>query len=306
VSNDVSLRPCDAGSGRSRWRRSWLWLTVGIVVVGTLVFGAIRYGSERHPSAASAGDTGPIAVITSDPTCAEFLPTNIEVFEKLRSKDPDVRNLKSVGAPLEVIAGLAQKTHHRVTRELYEQYIAYTYALLESSARPEQVGREEGAIFALPGVAHTLVGICEAITSGAATQSTPTGDTLPVSDTAPPAGTPSHPAVFLLTPERTCENWRTTAVALGPDDTFKATTDSSPQIGTEAEFPTQQSLSDRIGYLSLPENRGDNPTFRDFSDLGRAYLIGYQESSKSDMLATYHAVVKLLRGACAYSELSRP
>ncbi len=65
MSKDVSLRPCGAGSGRSRWRRSWLWLTVGIVVVGTLVFGAIRYGSERHPSAANSESLRSIALITT-------------------------------------------------------------------------------------------------------------------------------------------------------------------------------------------------------------------------------------------------
>ena len=129
------------------------------IVAAVLLFGdggsgGPKDGSDNGPgqetaAVASAKDTGPIAVITDDPSCTAWTSINNELAnsgqglwnERDRSVPASAWTPKqraqfiAAGQSMRNAAaqtvGLVKLTPHRVMRELYQQFIAYARAYSE-------------------------------------------------------------------------------------------------------------------------------------------------------------------------------
>lgn len=132
-------------------RRRWLKLAPVLAVVVMLANGACsgRGGGDLATGdVASAADTGPVAVITEDPTCIEFSAFTIDAGNKLdagfnkvdasipaSSWSEQTRQAYESGRGAlteyaDRVVGLSKKTPHRVMRELYGQLTAYYRAFV--------------------------------------------------------------------------------------------------------------------------------------------------------------------------------
>src|SRR6476620_11631561 len=144
----------------------WLLVAVAILLVIAISVGVTlfftRGGSGRDgptstsssPTAsgdvASTNDTGPVAIITSDPTCKSWrvLQNTLAAAEangwsKADKSIPASEWSPSQRTQFEAVANsmrstadqavaLAEQTPHRVMRELYEQFIAYGRAYADA------------------------------------------------------------------------------------------------------------------------------------------------------------------------------
>jgi hypothetical protein len=142
-------------------------------------------GRNNAPSQiASANDKGPVTVITQDPTCDKWMPINSAVAAQENNgwdkQDPsvpasewtsDVRaQYDGVAAALKNAADqtveLAKQTPHRVMRELYEQYIAYSRAYAEKI--PAYTVADKPLAGVSTSIGSALTSACMAITYGSA------------------------------------------------------------------------------------------------------------------------------------------
>ena len=111
----------------------------------------VTAGSGSSSEFASANDTGPVTIITEDPSCAPWLPIANTFSDSSKNswgkRDPSVpatawnaeqrAQYQSMGdamkAAAEQAAPLTKTTPHRVMRQLYEQYIAYIRAFVDKT-----------------------------------------------------------------------------------------------------------------------------------------------------------------------------
>jgi hypothetical protein len=128
-------------------------LVIGVTIGGTLLFtrggggGGTTSASGAPSDVASANDTGPVAILTDEPTCRTIFGI-ADVQDKgwgdqrstLRppptwTSDQRAQVQAVMKATLNVaeqVTGLAKQTPHRVGRELYKQFIAYGRAYADA------------------------------------------------------------------------------------------------------------------------------------------------------------------------------
>ena len=131
---------------------------IGVTIGATLLFTRGGGGTSATPSTsasaddiASADDTGPVSIITDEPTCKTFNGINNSLAatqakgwgdQRERSapqpSGPPISGLKFMRsqrlcATPPIIETLARQTPHRVVRELYEQFIAFGRAYAGAS-----------------------------------------------------------------------------------------------------------------------------------------------------------------------------
>ena len=146
--------------GPPRGNRRWLLLAlaavavVAVTVACTLLFTNRGSGNQAAPGGAgsgvagpsggiaSANDTGPVGIITEEPTCERLLAMQSQVSAQLvdwAQRDasipasawtPEQRQMFETAGRVfrgeaDQLIPLARETPHRVMRELYEQIIAY-------------------------------------------------------------------------------------------------------------------------------------------------------------------------------------
>ncbi|TPW90275.1 hypothetical protein [Mycolicibacterium fortuitum] len=141
-------------------------------------------GSGSSSEFASANDTGPVTIITEDPSCAAWTPIQNTLADSENNgwADRDASIPASVWSPeqrqqyqdvgqamrsaADQTVPLAKLTTHRVMRELYVQFIAYSSAYADKIATyappDDHFARTSSTISA------ALGDICAAITNGAA------------------------------------------------------------------------------------------------------------------------------------------
>ena len=166
-------------------------ITVGLTLIATSTSGdgGTTASSSKAPSDfASANDTGPVQVITSEPTCNSFVGINNNLADIQANGWGAQRNTlgpvqewtneqrEQVAAvatatrnAADQIAPLAKETPHRVVRELYQQFIAYGRAYADKV--PNYLPDDNGLASANVNASSALVGICNAITYGSASRS---------------------------------------------------------------------------------------------------------------------------------------
>lgn len=246
---------------------------------------------------ASANDRSPAGIILDDPTCQSWTPiaaafghassggwdtrdpaipaTNWTPEQRMQYEAVEVALRDAADRTVE----LARQTPHRVMREIYEQFIAYSR---EYVSRIDSY-TERADIFARVAVStsEALSGICGAITYGAA------GARAPL---VPPAGPPisvASPAdpgsaeVFLSEANPVCPEW------LKVVNKFLADTEAWRSIdpNTPATELTQEERAINASVMPIMEafatetqllgNRSDNAVWADYATLSAQYRRAY-------------------------------
>lgn len=266
---------------------------------------------------ASADDTGPITVITDEPSCAPVRPILETRAHAQRNgwdrRDPavpatewtpDVREqFEAVGESMRVSADqlvpIAEMTPHRVMRELYEQLIAYSRAYAD--AIPTYVAVDNNLAVVANSISEAISSICAAIDFKSAAARAPLVPPLSPPDQVPPLGDLSQPQRYLTEPNPVCEDWASALAAYQSE--IKPWTVTSPDIPagqwsneqkrlTDDVIPVMQDFAREVN--SLGEESG-NGTLRDVAQLSAQYRNAYVAA-----LPTYVPADKYLLMASNY------
>jgi hypothetical protein len=252
-------------------------------------------GSSSAPSdIASANDTGPVSIVTVEPTCDGWYATNNMVADAqnkgwandrnslgtVSQWTPDQRaHVQVAGDAMrrgaDQLVSLAKQTPHRVVRELYGQLIAYMRAYL--AAVPTYTPKDNNLADATVNVAFAITSLCNAITYGSAPLMT---DVDPASEpTAPqPPGDLASPQRFMTTAYAGCQDW------LQRQDKYAADTADWSRIPSstpgsqwtpeerainEAAFPIISAFADATEKAGRASG---NPVLEDFAVAAAVYL----------------------------------
>ncbi|OBB08700.1 hypothetical protein A5664_00790 [Mycolicibacterium fortuitum] len=282
-------------------------------------------GSGSNSEFASANDTGPITIITEDPSCAAWTPiinTMIDSSHGWAERDPsipasvwspDLRALyQRAGSALEAAADqtvpLVKLTPHRVMREVYEQFIAYARAFADRI--PTYAPSDNALDLTARTATNIVTRVCQAITSGSAAARAPlvqAGD--PPSQVAA-VGDPANPERFLTSPNDVCREWQSAAAQFLTDIDAWRHTDSNVPAGQWG--PEQRALSDQIAPILKTSadtmvqlgGRSGNPIWNDFAELAAQYRRAYAQAlptyTQADVNLYYVGLYPagVIRGAC--------
>lgn len=292
------------------------WLLIGVAVLlviaisvgATLLFtrdggsGTTQTATGNPPAAgdiASANDTGPVSVITEDPTCAAWRPiantlANVQARgwnerdESIPASNwpPEVRQqYEAVATAMRQAADqtvpLTLKTPHRAMRELYEQSIAYWRAFADTV--PTYEPRNNHLSNAAGNASSAIVSICAAIDSDAAAARL---GSLPVaavpSEVLAPLY-PDPPSIFIseLPEGNICSEWPQIVGEF--DSSTEAWRNLDPQIPATQWTPEQRTVMDQTGQIILRFSaelvdlsmKTENPTWIDFAELADQYWNAY-------------------------------
>ncbi|OMC37255.1 hypothetical protein A5742_09920 [Mycolicibacterium fortuitum] len=318
-----------SGGGKVKWVLGGLAVVLAIalaVVVTVLVVkpapgtpaGPPNAGGDSSTSElASANDTGPITIITEDPSCAAWTPIQSTMADSTEknwgSRDPSIpasRWSPDQRAQYEAVAQamlngaeqakpLAKLTPHRVMRELYEQFIAYTRAF--AGRVPTYTSSDDALARTAITAAELILNICEAAKFGSASARAPLVPAVPTSDNAAQPQDPADPQRFLASPNPTCPDWQTTTEKFRADTADWEKTDPNIPVGQWS--PEQKSLNDEVATtmresadaLEALGRRSDNPVVDDFAVLAAQYRRAYVAA-----LPTYQRADKYLYKASLY------
>lgn len=263
---------------------------------------------------ASANDTGPVAVITEDPTCAMARPIlDMRANEQRNGwidRDPSIpaaawtpdarAQYESVGESMRTSAyqlvPIAKLTPHRVMRELYEQLIAYSRAYADSIAT--YAPADDNLALASVSAAAAITNICAAIDYGSAESRGPLVEPLPEPSQVTSVTNPAEAERFLADRNPVCGAWDDAWSQFENDALAWLPTD--PDIPASQWSPEQQKINDEIdpvmrrfaSQLQALGARSENSTLRDFADLSAQYRRAYVLA-----LSTYTPADKYLANA---------
>lgn len=248
----------------------------------------------------SATDTGPVTVITEDPTCDPQRPIlNMRAAQQENGwdkRDPSIpaeawtsemrAQYEAVGESMRVSADqlvpIAKMTPHRVMRELYEQLIAYSRAYADSI--PNYTEEDDNLARAAIATASVIANICSAIEYGSAGARGPLVPPLsPPQDVAPVAD-PGNPERFLPAENQVCREWEDTWKQFHEESREWATTD--PSLSASEWGPEQKAINDDVASIMMAladklqemGERSGNPVLRDFANLSAQYRRAYVQA----------------------------
>ncbi|MCK0174363.1 hypothetical protein [Mycolicibacterium sp. F2034L] len=276
---------------------------------------------------ASAGDTGPVSIITEDPTCDAWGRVGRDYASSLGRVNWDTRDRSlpaaawtapqasmyeaaqsAMTAASNQANNLSRQTPHRVMRKLYLQFNAYT---TEFSKRiPDYQPDDDDFIAVSDAIGSALSNICSSVSFGSAKSVAPL---VPAAN--PPTkvdeqidGGPSQVFLDQLVPA--CSEWETaaqefsdeTAAWLAIDPAISAA-DWTPQQRSinDAVVPIMTESADEVEELS---RRSENSTFEDFGVLAaqyrRAFALAVPSYTAADGFLSQSAafLVKTVVWAC--------
>lgn len=312
-------------------RRTRLWWALGAAalvaavvatVTGVALTAAHRDGAagtaasptSSGPAAApvaSSNDTGPVGIITDEPTCSTWEPIGhtwlvtapTETWDKTHPGqqlpveiagavwNPEQRAAMQKTASATRLAAtktmaLTRTTPHRVTRELYEQFIIYGRAFadaIENNYLPAQSALGATAESAF----NALVSLCQTVDNGVAAARSSLASAL---DSPPHPGPPqdlAHPQRFLTTSDLTaCGEFRTLSRKYNDNPTFKDWDKSDHLTPATMWTPEQRALNEAVVpvMVNLADDmqrtvaRGNNPVMQDLGDLAAQYQRVYAKA----------------------------
>ncbi|GAB5896408.1 hypothetical protein [Mycolicibacterium mageritense] len=254
-------------------------------------------GNKSNSDIASANDTGPVAIITEDPTCAAQSPIFTTLAAQTKNgwekRDPSIpaaewtpeiraqyetagQAMRSAGDQL---VPLAKLTPHRVMRELYEQYIAYSRAYVDRISNYTAV--DDYLVSAANYTANSIGNICAAIEYKSAAARSPLVPPLPAASTVGRVDAVAAPHRFLGEPNQICGDWQG---ALSQADSDLSDWLSIPSDLPATEWsPEQRAINERAATImsrlasqqqELGERSG-NAILQDFASLAAQYRRGY-------------------------------
>lgn len=246
---------------------------------------------------ASAGDVGPVAIITSDVTCqswrAVYTTLTDAQTDGWERRDPATpatawtpeqrAQFDRVGDALRSTADdavdLARRTPYRAMRELYEAYIAYGRAYADSLA--DYQAQDDAFARANTAAAQAISEICAATDSGAALARATA--VLPVGPPAAPAppGDPAGAQPFIPEAGPTCARWVPAEAALTAE--VQPWLNLDPAVPPDRWTPEQRAVADRTATvftrsaatLEADGRRSGNAVFEDFATLAAQYLRAF-------------------------------
>ncbi|MCV7286137.1 hypothetical protein H7J87_12440 [Mycolicibacterium wolinskyi] len=312
---------------------------IALAIVGTMHFtrpdagasNADAPGNNTHTEFASADDTGPAGIITDDSTCEAWrtISHDMEAVSdavKWNEQDysvpatqwnPDQRaafekKRTALTAAMPNVADLAKQTPHRVMRELYGQYIAYSQAWID--AMPTYSPPDNYTVAASNVFYTALNRVCDAIYFRGAQQTAPLIATAsPPSDAqAPSSDSASRPGRFLSDNHGTCGDWMALVTRFDHDPRADAWADLDPNIAVAEWSPEYKAVVDAVlpllvAYADDMERLGrdsGNPVWEDFAVLAAQYVRAYIEAAPTfspnyaDMTLTATAVANAINWAC--------
>lgn len=276
-----------------------------------------RTSSEPTSDVASANDTGPVAIITEEPTCAPVRPILI-AFSDAQQNGWDRRDAsipasewthevrvqyEEVGDAMRETADrlvpMVKLTPHRVVRELYEQMIAYLRAYAQAIPRyrpaDDFLARSGNA------AADAISNICKSIEYGAAAARARMVTPLAAPEVLAPVGDIANPQRLLTEIDPVCAEWADAVSEFQRDAAAWGTT--SPDIPASQWSSEQRALNDQVvpvmqtfaDRLVALGQRTSNPTLRDFAELSALYRSAYIEAIPTYMPADQYLTAASIR-----------
>lgn len=300
-----------------------LLAVVGVTVAVTLsVSGNQESGpdnsslaSDRSPSdIASVDDTGPVAIITDDPSCAPVRPI-LETRAAVQRNGWDTRDAsipatewtseiraqydvvgESMRVSAEQLIPVAKLTPHRVMRELYEQLIAYSRAYAD--AIPTYTAADDILAVVSATTGNAISHICGTIDYGSAAARAPLVKPVSGSIDVAPVRDPADARPFLTDVNPVCGDWMETVQGFQRD--VKEWAATSPNIPAGQWSPEQRALNEEVApvmrrvasEMQALGSQSGNAIFQDFADLAALYRNAYVEA-----LPTYTPADRYLSSA---------
>ncbi|MFL0292244.1 hypothetical protein ACJH6J_14460 [Mycobacterium sp. SMC-18] len=261
---------------------------------------------------ASANDTGPVSVITEDPSCAPWGPINDTLANVTKNggwstRDaaipasewtPEMRTTYQIAADAfrtsaDQAIPLIKLTTHRVMRELYQQYVAYMRAFVDRVSN--YTANDNDLVVTGATLGGVINGVCQAITFGSAAARGPLVPTAEPPSSIAPIGNADKPIQFLTAPYQGCQDWNRSVddilndpayIAWNKQDSSIPASSWSPQYKAENEavkplFTRSSDVVEKLGRQS------SNPVIEDFGVLaaqyGRAFNQGISTYTRSDI-----------------------
>ncbi|WP_454787518.1 hypothetical protein [Mycolicibacterium lutetiense] len=275
--------------------------------------------NAANPDIASANDTGPVSVITEDPSCATQSPIIIAYANRTKNgwekRDPEqpaaewtpeIRSqFEAAGQAFRDAADQlipsAKLTPHRVMRELYEQFIAYGRAYADSI--PTYTPIDNQLALVAVNTADAIDRICAAIGYGSAAARGPLVPALPKPSDIAPVRNPSDAQKMLSEPNPVCSEWSSALEQYYTSS--KAWNAISPDIPGVDWSPEQRKINDDVTpvmrllntQLSALGRESGNPTLQDFANLAVQYRKAYLEALPTYTPADNYLVIAASRTA---------
>jgi len=315
----------------------WLLVTVAVLLVITISVGVTlvvtRDGSGGDPTytstppisdIASANDTGPVSIVTADPTCDSWRALQDTLASSQsdgwRKRDPSApasdwtpqqrAQYEAAGTGMRTAAdqavGLAKQTPHRVMRELYEQFIAYGRAYADSLATytPDN-DFLAGANISL---SSAIAGVCDAITFGKVVSRASSVPSASSPSRHPDLGDPADPQKFLKEPGRQCSEWVADAATFREQlrawelvDPKIAATDWTPEQ-RGVQNATANALDDYADDIEKLGRDSANAVFEDLATLAAQYFRAYSNATPTYTVADNEIITPGLRIANAITD----
>ncbi|MCV7206110.1 hypothetical protein H7J71_29315 [Mycolicibacterium peregrinum] len=265
---------------------------------------------------ASANDTGPINIITEEPTCDAWNNIAREYTDTTKSINWDDRDIsvpatawtseqravyETMKKALTQASGqtvpLAKATPNRTVRTLYEQFIAYSQAFVERI--PKYVAEDDDSMSVINAAAASMTNICGAITSRAAQAAAPL-----VPDVSEPTNTArtdgGAPSKLQMEPNSVCGDWETLTAKFDSDseqwnpiDKAISAKDWTPEQRSinEAFVPVLSENADEVERLG---RKSGSSRFEDLAVLEaqyrRAFAIALPNYAPRDVYLALSAV----------------
>ncbi|UNB52756.1 hypothetical protein [Mycolicibacterium sp. YH-1] len=308
-------------------------LVIGVSIGATLLFTRDGGNDPSNPPTsgtpadiASANDTGPVSIITEEPTCKAFNTINNGLASIVGNGWGDVRDklgpisqwtseqrnqVEAVASAMQNAADqvvpLARQTPNRVVREIYEQFIAYGRAYADSVAN--YVPADNQLASANVSASGAIIGICNSIELESAGRSLALAPTEPPTSTVAPSD-PQDAERFITAPSTMCTEWVDRLdqfIADTPDwqtrDGSVPASDWTPERRAveQAATPLLTAYADQIAAVG---RASDNATLEDLSVAASLYLHAYIAAgdgyTKADSWLAYTGfrIANLVSAAC--------
>ncbi|CKG83476.1 hypothetical protein K8P01_17190 [Mycolicibacterium smegmatis] len=272
---------------------------------------------------ASADDTGPVSVITDDPSCAAQQPI-LDTYARAsqngwQDRDPNIPRAswtpevrtqyeeaaQAMKNAADQLVPIAKLTPHRVMRELYEQFIAYARAY--ASAVPNYDPIDDNMAIVANATGDAITFICAAIQNGSAGARGPLVEKIPSQSFIQSDIDIENPSRFLLETNPACSTLDSALASFQADTSAWLETD--PGIPASDWSPEQRERNEQVApvmrrfatQLQSVGRQSDNAVFRDFAYLSAQYRKAYVSALPSYVPADRYLATVSLRLAGALS-----
>jgi hypothetical protein len=315
----VPVPPKKGGAGK--WILGAVALVAVIAVTAAVAVSCTKSGGNsasgggtsaapNNSGIASANDTGPVGIITEDPSCAPWGPvattlSNAESngWDKRDSSIPasswtpeQQSQYQAVAQAMRSAADqtvpLAKLTTHRVMRELYEQFIAYSRAYADSI--PAYVSIDDNLAKTTIAAGTVLNSICSAIAYSSAAAREPLVPATSAPQQIAPVGDPANPQKFMANADPNCVDWKKTIDQLNADPIYLQWNQGDGNIPASSwndqyKADNQAVVPVLSRFANSYENLGresSNPFIADIGALsaqyGRAFVVAIPTYTQSD------------------------